>query len=129
MIKLLDHLQETIWTGATSRMMAGEVAEDEEEEDLEETMKEVLVVSVEVAPIHLEAVDASSAGKRDTSQESARTLLKEELEEAGRAEAAELALSATKRVIWLGNALIQLKMMMGEELAEAEAEEVDQAGL
>jgi hypothetical protein len=121
MIKSLDH-QETM-TGVLNQMKVVELAEVEAEEVLEETMKDRVVLVV-VDPILLLVEHASSVVKKVISQENVLIPAKPMQEEVDLVAEVELASSATKRAIWLVNALMQPKTMMVEEEAEEEAVEV-----
>ena len=121
MIKSLDH-QETM-TGVLNQMKVVELAEVEAEEVLEETMKDRVVLVV-VDPILLVVEHASSVVKKVISQENVLIPAKPMQEEVDLVAEVELASSATKRAIWLVNALMQPKTMMVEEEAEEEAVEV-----
>ena len=121
MIKILDHLK--TMTGILNQTMVVEQAEVEEEEVLEETMKDRVVLVV-VDQILLVVDHALSVVKKDISQENVLMQAKPMQEEVDLVVEAELASSATKRAIWRVNALMQAKTMMVEEEAEEEAVEV-----
>jgi len=102
-------------------LMKAEAAEAVEEE------AEAMAAVEEVDPIHPGAEVASSATRKVTWQETARTLAKEALEEVAPvvAEAEELALSATRRVTWQETALMPMKIVAVEAEEEVEAAQVD----
>jgi hypothetical protein len=122
MTKSLDHLG--TMTGALNlTMVVAELAEGEAVEVLEETMKDRVALVV-VDPILLVVEHASSVVKKVISQENVLMQRKAMQEEVDLVAEAGLASSATKRAIWLVNALIQARTMMVEEEAEEEAVEV-----
>ena len=122
MTKSLDHLG--TMTGALNlTMVVVELAEGEAVEVLEETMKDRVALVV-VDPILLVVEHASSVVKKVISQENVLMQRKAMQEEVDLVAEAGLASSATKRAIWLVNALIQARTMMVEEEAEEEAVEV-----
>jgi hypothetical protein len=111
-------------TGALNlTMVVVELAEGEAVEVLEETMKDRVALVV-VDPILLVVEHASSVVKKVISQENVLMQRKAMQEEVDLVAEAGLASSATKRAIWLVNALIQARTMMVEEEAEEEAVEV-----
>jgi hypothetical protein len=122
MIKSLDHLGTTMTGALNLTMVVVELAEEEAEEVLEETMKDQVALVV-VDPILLVVEHASSVVKKVISRENVLMQRKAMQEEVDLAAEAGLASSATKRVTWLASALIQARMMMVEEEAEEEAVE------